>query len=319
MLSGIYGNTLARTYRLPEPVFRGCVTRTGKLLAATKIHSDVADLGLTEPIASDDAYLLVVQFRNLQNHELWERGTQVYSGPVTFGQACAMDLRRCPTAYYGDPFISVQFYLPLSVLGEISGELGAANVRSLKWPDWRYYYDPVILSIAQCLLRQIDQSYPGDQLLVDHALLALRAHVALRYGSSETHRVRQRRGLTAFQQRRVMELMRSRVYDGVSLSELAKECGLSESSVVRGFTVNNGMSPQQWLTKTRIEFAMNLMRTTSKSLSDVAIASGFGSQSHFTRMFGKSVGMTPAMWRVRSYSGSATTMHLHASPEANVA
>jgi AraC-like DNA-binding protein len=39
------------------------------------------------------------------------------------------------------------------------------------------------------------------------------------------------------------------------------------------------------------------------TLADIAIASGFGDQSHFTRVFGKHVGSSPGQWRREFASG----------------
>jgi AraC-like DNA-binding protein len=42
---------------------------------------------------------------------------------------------------------------------------------------------------------------------------------------------------------------------------------------------------------------MLLMRTTTESLSAVALLSGHCDQSHFTRAFSQMVGMSPRRWR----------------------
>ena len=45
--------------------------------------------------------------------------------------------------------------------------------------------------------------------------------------------------------------------------------------------------------------AARLIRTTSSSLAEVALASGFVDQSHMTRAFRRGLGITPAAYRRR--------------------
>jgi hypothetical protein len=47
----------------------------------------------------------------------------------------------------------------------------------------------------------------------------------------------------------------------------------------------------------RIALAKSLLRDDHMSLAEVALACGFSDQSHFTRCFSASVGMSPGMWR----------------------
>ena len=55
----------------------------------------------------------------------------------------------------------------------------------------------------------------------------------------------------------------------------------------------------QLITKTRIDAASRLLRTTSNSISDVAASCGYSDQSAFTRQFKATVGLTPGQYRER--------------------
>lgn len=45
------------------------------------------------------------------------------------------------------------------------------------------------------------------------------------------------------------------------------------------------------------------MRTTKLALVDTALICGFGTQSYFTRIFSRSVGYSPGMWRKNNSDG----------------
>lgn len=61
------------------------------------------------------------------------------------------------------------------------------------------------------------------------------------------------------------------------------------------------MAPHRCLTGLRIEEAKALLAQPHLPLADIALICGFGDQSHFTRVFGQIVGVSPGAWRrVRS-------------------
>jgi transcriptional regulator GlxA family with amidase domain len=53
------------------------------------------------------------------------------------------------------------------------------------------------------------------------------------------------------------------------------------------------------VTKTRIDAASAMLRSSSKSVADVAHACGYFDQSAFTRVFRRTVGVTPQQYRER--------------------
>lgn len=83
----------------------------------------------------------------------------------------------------------------------------------------------------------------------------------------------------------------------VSVSELAELCGLSESWFSRAFRQSTGEAPQRFMARQRLEVAMDLMLTTDRGLADIADATGFADQAHFTRIFRRAQGLPPSQWR----------------------
>lgn len=58
-----------------------------------------------------------------------------------------------------------------------------------------------------------------------------------------------------------------------------------------------GVPPHRWLLDRRVQRAKELLPDSKLSLSDVALACGFGDQSHFTRTFTAAVRLSPGVWR----------------------
>lgn len=78
----------------------------------------------------------------------------------------------------------------------------------------------------------------------------------------------------------------------ISLAELGRLTGLSTFHLHRVFCRQTGMPPHAYQTQLRINRAKQLLRGL-RSLSEVALLTGFADQSHFTRHFRRLVGVTP--------------------------
>lgn len=85
----------------------------------------------------------------------------------------------------------------------------------------------------------------------------------------------------------------------VTLTELAKVCGVSKFHFLRVFRDAVGSTPSRFLTQVRIERAMALLRTTERSVTDIALEVGFSEQSALTRAFQRRVGASPVAYRAR--------------------
>jgi YesN/AraC family two-component response regulator len=59
------------------------------------------------------------------------------------------------------------------------------------------------------------------------------------------------------------------------------------------------MSAQDFLTKTRIQTASDILLNTSSSIREIAQKLGFCDQSAFTQVFRKHTGITPTKFRKR--------------------
>lgn len=82
----------------------------------------------------------------------------------------------------------------------------------------------------------------------------------------------------------------------VTSNELERVSGLDRFTLARQFRTLFGTSPYNYLVMRRLERARALM-AAGDSLADVAVAAGFADQSHFTRQFKRSYGLTPGHWR----------------------
>ncbi|AMU15492.1 AraC family transcriptional regulator [Burkholderia cenocepacia] len=82
----------------------------------------------------------------------------------------------------------------------------------------------------------------------------------------------------------------------VTLDEVAQAAGLSPFHAARLFTRTTGMPPHAWRNQLRLQRALAPLRA-GVPVADVAAASGFVDQSHFTRHFKRMFGVPPGRWQ----------------------
>jgi AraC family transcriptional regulator len=75
---------------------------------------------------------------------------------------------------------------------------------------------------------------------------------------------------------------------------MAKSAGLSTAHFAQMFHKSTGETPHQFVLRHRIERAKEMLGSTEARVLDVTLACGFKTQQHFTRVFRRMCGITPA-------------------------
>jgi AraC family transcriptional regulator len=97
--------------------------------------------------------------------------------------------------------------------------------------------------------------------------------------------------------RRVQQYIDTHLDGSLSLSGLAAVAGLSPMHFAAQFRAATGCSPHEYILGRRIEIAKATLLNTDTSLAQVALSVGFHAQSHFSTVFKRLTGASPASWR----------------------
>jgi AraC family transcriptional regulator len=81
------------------------------------------------------------------------------------------------------------------------------------------------------------------------------------------------------------------------LKTIADSVAVHPVHLVRTFRRFYRSTVGEYLRRLRIEFASQQLAGTDTPLADIALASGFADQCHFTRTFKRLTGLTPARYR----------------------
>jgi AraC family transcriptional regulator len=97
--------------------------------------------------------------------------------------------------------------------------------------------------------------------------------------------------------RRAIEHVETNLAEPLRSYHLAKVAGLSKAHFVRKFKAATGVTSHRFVMNKRLNRALELLSASDKSLTDIATLCGFSDQSHFGRVFKRTLGLTPGAWR----------------------
>jgi AraC family transcriptional regulator len=162
--------------------------------------------------------------------------------------------------------------------------------------------DVRLSSLLLALERERIHGYPAGRLFVDGIEQALAA-ILVRY-DGVVRRVPQvyKGGLAPYRMKRVTEFIHAHIEDEITLNELAQDVGLSPSHFCSLFRKTSGKTPHQFVLHCRIQHAKALLAKPSHSILDVALASGFRTHQHFSRIFRRQVGIPPSAYRAQFWA-----------------
>jgi AraC-like DNA-binding protein len=103
--------------------------------------------------------------------------------------------------------------------------------------------------------------------------------------------------LSQTQLRRATTYLSKYLTSSPSVAEIAAKLGMSASRFSRAFKASTGFPPHRWQLNLRIAKAQELLRYAGLPLAQIALATGFTEQSHFTRVFKIIVGVSPGTWQ----------------------
>jgi AraC family transcriptional regulator len=96
---------------------------------------------------------------------------------------------------------------------------------------------------------------------------------------------------------RARDLLHDRFRENVGLAEIAAEVGVHPVHLATTFRHHFRRTIGDYQRQLRVEFACRQLATGRASLVEIALTAGFADQSHFARVFKRSLGLTPGAYR----------------------
>lgn len=109
--------------------------------------------------------------------------------------------------------------------------------------------------------------------------------------------IQSRHGMRNDHLSRAIAILQSRMEEPLSPSDLAEMLGISTRQLERLFDKYLNTSPKRYITEMRLHRARNLIVQTEQPITDIAMACGFNSTSHFSKLFRSFYGISPLAQR----------------------
>lgn len=156
--------------------------------------------------------------------------------------------------------------------------------------------DHRLAALMLAMRDEVREGCPSGRLYAESISLALLAYLAGKYATPSAANGRAT-SLSPAQKREVIDYIRANLTGNISVTELAGLVQMSPSHFARMFKTSFGVAPYRFVMQERIEGAKDMLSNTNMSASQVAMAFGFSSQSHFVKVFRQFTGATPKQYK----------------------
>lgn len=225
------------------------------------------------------------------------RGAEtVHDGPVQPGMLrIVAPGERSEMAVQGT-FESVMLRVPSATVRRAADELGAPVPvpGASAWPTVRPPH-PDLHLLGRSMAGALTATDRRRTMLVEGLSVALLALVLDRGPTDPV--AAQVRDLDDTQWSAAVEFADASLGSGLDIDTWAAAVGLPTHEFARRFRSRAGSPPYAWFLDRRVHRARQLLLRSRDSLADIALASGFNSQSHFTDVFRRRTGVPPGRWR----------------------
>lgn len=148
---------------------------------------------------------------------------------------------------------------------------------------------------ADLMLHLIERDH-GSDLAV--AVADQMVYNAVRNATAEQRvSLQSRNGMRNAHLAKAIQIMQDRVDDPISPALIAEDIGISTRQLERLFGKYLNTTPKKYFMEMRLERARNLLIQSEASVTDVAMACGFESPGHFSRVYRTMFGITPHLQR----------------------
>ncbi len=153
---------------------------------------------------------------------------------------------------------------------------------------------PAVFSEIEGLIRSTVKEYesdsPAQKTMVRSYLLQLVVLLSRLYGNNVHHK--EIEGIS-----NAAAYMETNFAEEITTARLIEISHYSQRHFIRLFSATYSTTPQQYLLNIRIRHACSLLKTTSLSITETALRSGFSDPNYFCRIFKKNTGVTPSAYR----------------------
>ena len=184
-----------------------------------------------------------------------------------------------------------------SLFKRIADETIVRSYRTIEIIPQRGVCDRQILHLGMALKIELEAGCPSGKLYGESVAIALAAHLLKTYSGTRQLIAEFEVNLSKRQLREIIDYIYDNIALELTLVELASLVNMNSYTFCRWFKRLMGLSPHQYVIQCRIERAKFLLTFTQLPIIEIALQVGCSSQSNFTTLFRKHIGITPKAYR----------------------
>ncbi len=227
------------------------------------------------------------------------RGTSMHPGAAMLQPPGAQGLwRRAPHPCTTQ---SVKLFIEPQHLREVAGSVFGGDGHRAQLHDVYGTRDRFLVSVLAAIRDNLESPSRGSPLFLESVTGPLLHHLLREY-SNLGGRVERGVASTALHAPGIddaIDYMESNLDRTLSLTKIAEAAGLSRYHFLRQFKAATGQTPHRYLMQRRLERAKKSLLDPRRSIGEIALATGFSSQSHLTTAFRKAYGVSPGKFRAQ--------------------
>lgn len=157
--------------------------------------------------------------------------------------------------------------------------------------------DSQIFHLGMALQGEITAGCPSGNIFAESIANALAVRILKNYSLVNSKITESEIELSQQQLQQVIDYINDNLAQKLSLNRLASLVNMSSYHFCRWFKNTIGISPHQYIIQCRIKRAKFLLTYTQLPLVEIALNIGCSSQTNFTVLFRKHMGVTPKVYR----------------------
>lgn len=157
--------------------------------------------------------------------------------------------------------------------------------------------DRHLAGLLRLMGEEVRHGSPHGRLYAASLSLSLAAYLSTHHAEGGQAPVRERGRLSAAQKSHVIAYVDDRLASDLDLAELAQQAGVSRFHFLRLFKNTFGTTPHRYIVDRRLAAARSMLRETTLPIAQIALATGFASQSHLSSAMRRATGLSPGVWR----------------------
>lgn len=220
----------------------------------------------------------------------WKNG----GGPDRF---CLMPKESESSWDIRDDLSFVHLYCTDDHLRHVGEQIWDKSPHALSLDESLFGDDAKITALYRHFILGCDWQQSANQLTLSTASTLLLTHLVQRYSNVQWALPTVTGGLSPYVLRNVLGFIEENLAQPLTLADLATQAALSEYHFARMFRQSMQLAPHQYVMQRRMEKAKALVRSTRQPLTEIALACGFSSASHFSNRFRAATGFTPSQLR----------------------